>query len=94
MLKALILAAFMLGANHSHLATRDEVLRQVKLDFLQQCTKPQIECSYKISAHKDGWAVSITTLSTLAEGRSVIPISSPLYIYSPEGKLLRNVPSL
>ena len=77
-----------------HLATRDEVLVHAKRDSSDFCARP-LHCKYSISGVEEGWSVLAVQVSVGSDGKESYPVGGHrAYIYSAEGKLLREVPGL
>jgi hypothetical protein len=89
------IGAVALASSPPHLATRDEVLAQAKHDSSQWCSEPSSPCECSISPTDEGWSVFVVTVSVAADGRRSYPVGGhQAFIYSLEGKLLREVSGL
>jgi len=83
------------AAELPHLATRDEVLALAKRESLQRCSEPSLHCNYSISPGDDGWFVFVVAVTTDSSGRQSYPVGGHWgYVYSIEGRLLREEPGL
>jgi hypothetical protein len=77
-----------------HLATREEVLAHAKHDSSDFCARP-LRCTYSISGVEEGWSVLAVQVSIGSDGKESYPVGGHrAYVYSAEGKLLREVPGL
>ena len=77
-----------------HLATREEVLAQAAHDASQYCASP-LRCKYSISGVEEGWSVIVMQVSRDSDGKEGYPVGGyRVYIYSIEGRLLREIAGL
>jgi len=79
-----------------HMVTRDEVLALAKRDSSQFCSGDHMSCEFSASpSAEDGWSVLVLQVSTAADGRKGYPVGGHhVYIYTIDGKLLRDIPGL
>jgi hypothetical protein len=94
LLFVLVLCSVAHAADRPHLASRGEVLALAKQHAQKSCPKPA-SCKFSVSLDDEGWLVSVVPVSTASDGTTSYPVGGHwAYLYSHEGKFLREIPGL
>lgn len=80
----------------SHDATRDEIFAMAKQRSIQYCSKlKDAVCELTARRQDDGWWVHLQTVTVAPDGERLYGIGGDnFYVYSLDGKFLKNVPGL
>ena len=74
---------------------QEDILALVKRDSTHFCSEPNMSCTFSAKKTSEGWLARAALVYTAPDCHKAYPIGGDhWYIYSPQGKLLRDEPGL